>query len=104
MKAWQHWMIWAAMTGFTAATPRLLSQTTYTDNFNTKVNYLTNGVAGTIWDGIYLGAGEIANATSIGAAAGTVSAADADISRNNVLTLSSLQTVHFSVRLCHAQE
>src|SRR5260370_22204392 len=64
---------------------------TYTDNFNTSVNYLTNGVAGTIWDGIYLGAGEIANATGTGAGLGSVSVADAKISSNGVLTVASLQ-------------
>ena len=33
----------------------------YTDNFNANVNYLTNGLAGTIWDGVYFGAGEFNN-------------------------------------------
>lgn len=79
----------SATTGF--ATPGLGS-TLFADNFNTPVNYLTNGVAGTIWDGIYLGAGEIANATGVGNAPGSVSVADADITGNNVLTLASAQT------------
>ena len=68
------------------------AQTTYTDNFNVPLNYLTNGVAGTMWDGLYLGAGEFAGATSVGAGAGSVSVADASISSNNVLTIASLQT------------
>ncbi len=68
------------------------AQVTYTDNFSTPVNYLTNGVVGTIWDGVYLGAGEIANATGVGAAAGSVSAADASISSNSALTIASVQT------------
>ena len=41
------------------------AQVTYTNNFTTSLNYLTNGVAGTIWDGIYLGADEITDSTSI---------------------------------------
>jgi len=41
------------------------AQVTFTDNFNTPVNYLTNGVAGTIWDGVYFGAGEFNN-TGVG--------------------------------------
>jgi Family of unknown function (DUF5695) len=68
------------------------AQVTWTDNFNSSVNYLTNGVAGTMWDGIYLGAGEFPGATGIGAAAGTASTADANITGNNLLTLASLQT------------
>jgi carbonic anhydrase/acetyltransferase-like protein (isoleucine patch superfamily) len=68
------------------------AQVTYTDNFTTPLNYLTNGVAGTMWDGLYLGAGEFAGATSVGAAAGSVSVVDASISSNNVLTIASLQT------------
>jgi hypothetical protein len=68
------------------------AQTTYTDNFSTPVNYLTGGVAGTMWDGVYLGAGAFANATSTGAAPGTISVADAGITANNALTIASLQT------------
>src|SRR5947209_3539432 len=37
------------------------AQVSYSDSFNSPVNYLTNGVAGTIWDGAYFGAGEFAN-------------------------------------------
>ena len=35
-----------------------LAQVSYTDTFNAGINYLTIGVAGTIWDGVYFGAGE----------------------------------------------
>src|SRR5262245_6963177 len=34
------------------------AQTTVTDNFNTSQNYLSSGVAGTIWDGVYFGTNE----------------------------------------------
>ena len=68
------------------------AEVTFTDNFAGPVSYVTNGVAGTIWDGIYLGAGEIANATGNGSAAGSVSVADAGISSNDLLTIASLQT------------
>jgi hypothetical protein len=80
-------MIAAATAALSAAQAQ-----TYTDNFSTPINYLTNGVAGTIWDGIYLGAGEFAGETDLGMAPGTVSIADASISSNGVLTVSSLQT------------
>src|SRR5262245_21548857 len=38
---------------------------TLTDSFNTNVDYLTDGIRGTIWDGVYFGAGEFAN-TGVG--------------------------------------
>ncbi len=77
---------------FAAAAMCARAQTTFTDNFNTPVNYLANGVAGTIWDGVYLGAGEISGAAGNGSAPGSASIADADISGSNLLTLASLQT------------
>jgi carbonic anhydrase/acetyltransferase-like protein (isoleucine patch superfamily) len=87
-----NWKQSLATLFFSVAVILSRAQTTYSDNFNVPINYLTNGVVGTIWDGIYLGAGEIANATSVGAAAGSVSTADSSISSNNVLTVASLQT------------
>ena len=36
---------------------------TYADNFATSANNLTTGAAGTMWDGVYLGARSISNAT-----------------------------------------
>lgn len=75
--------------GFAVSAP---AQVTFTDNFATPLNYLTNGVQDTIWDGLYLGAGEISGATGVGAAAGTVSVADAGITTASTLTFASLQT------------
>src|SRR4051812_16227345 len=66
--------------------------TTFKDHFDIPVNYQTNGVVGTIWDGIYLGAGEFANPSSVGSAPGTASVTDASITGNGVLTVASLQT------------
>lgn len=37
------------------------AQVVYTDSFNSSINYLTNGTAGTVWDGVYFGAGEFNN-------------------------------------------
>jgi hypothetical protein len=68
------------------------AQITITDDFSTSVDYLTNGVNGTIWDGIYLGAGAIAQPTGVGAAPGSVSMANANISSNSTLSVASLQT------------
>src|SRR5882724_7377695 len=44
-----------------AGTSRSPGQISYTDNFNVPLSYLTNGAAGTIWDGVYFGAGEFNN-------------------------------------------
>ncbi len=69
------------------------AQVTVADKFSSSVNYITNGVAGTIWDGVYLGSGSIANATGTdGVAPGTVSVADANITAAGTLSVTSLNT------------
>jgi hypothetical protein len=65
------------------------AQTTFTDDFSKPHDYVTEGVRGTIWDGVYLGAGEIADPMGLGMAAGETSVAAAG---NGVLTVTSLQT------------
>src|SRR6185503_7253317 len=65
------------------------AQVTYTDDFSKPHNYLTNGVVGTIWDGVYLGAGDIAKPMGVWMGPGSVSVASAS---NGVLHLASLQT------------
>ncbi len=75
-----------------ALVSQVRAQVTFTDDFSTPINYQTNGVAGTIWNGIYLAPGDFANPTSVGAATGSVSAADASISYPGALTFASLQT------------
>ncbi len=66
----------------------------YVDNFGTNENYLTNGVLGSTWDGIYLGAGDVPFqiAANYGAHPGVVSQVDANITTNNMLTLTHSQT------------
>jgi Concanavalin A-like lectin/glucanases superfamily len=65
---------------------------TATDNFNTAHNYLTDGVAGTIWEGIYTKAGDVPN-TGLGSnGAGSTLVADASITSNGVLTVQSTRT------------
>ncbi|HTA31046.1 MAG TPA: hypothetical protein VK731_11210 [Candidatus Cybelea sp.] len=69
------------------------AQVTYVDNFTNSANYLTRGVAGTIWDGVYLAAGSIVDATGTdGVAPGTVSVAEANITAPGVLSVTSLNT------------
>jgi hypothetical protein len=65
------------------------AQTTYTDNFSTAHNYLSDGVAGTIWDGVYLGADAFAQPMGTGVAPGKILSATAS---NGVLSVTSLQT------------
>src|SRR3954464_3227288 len=65
---------------------------TVTDNFNSNVNYLTDGIGGTIWDGIYFGAGEFANTGIGGGGAGATLQCDANISSGNTLTLQTSGT------------
>jgi len=65
------------------------AQVTYADNFTTSANYLTTGVAGTIWDGVYFGSGEFDNTS--GGEASTVQC-DANISAAGALTLQTTGT------------
>ena len=53
-------------------------------------NYLTNGIVGTIWDGVYLGAGEFANELTFGP--GFTSQCDANITAPSTLTVQSSGT------------
>jgi hypothetical protein len=68
------------------------AQVTYTDTFNTPINYLNNGVVGTIWDGIYFGAGEFNNTGVGGGGPGATIQCDAAISAATRLTLQTTGT------------
>src|SRR4051812_45817805 len=65
----------------------LNAQVTYSDSFNTNVNYLTNGISGTIWDGVYFGAGEFNNSGLGGGGPGATMQASANNPTTNTLTL-----------------
>src|SRR5262245_31269867 len=65
---------------------------TLTDNFNVNANYLTNGVAGTFWDGVYFGAGEFNNSGIGGGGPGATVQCDANISAASKLTLQTTGT------------
>ena len=68
------------------------AQTLYTNSFNTSVNYLTNGIAGTIWDGVYFGAGEFNNTGIGGGGPGATLQCDANITAAGTLTLQTTGT------------
>ena len=83
---------WKASALLLLATALCARPATFTDNFNTPVNYLTNGVAGTIWDGVYFGAGEFNNTGLGGGGPGATLQCDADITTPNTLTLQTTGT------------
>src|ERR1019366_447799 len=65
---------------------------TLTDSFNTNVNYLTNGITGTIWDGVYFGAGEFNNSGVGGGGPGATIQCDANITAVSNPTLQTTGT------------
>ena len=69
-----------------------VAQVNYTDSFGTNVNYLTNGLSGTIWDGVYFGAGEFNNSGVGGGGPGATVVCDANVSLANTLTLQTTGT------------
>ncbi len=69
-----------------------VAQITYSDSFNTNANYLTNGIVGTIWDGVYFGAGEFNNSGLGGGGPGATVQCDANISTRSNLTLQTTGT------------
>lgn len=68
------------------------AQTTVLDNFSAPVNYLTNGVAGTVWDGVYFGAGEFLNTGLGGGGPGQTYQCDAQMTAANTLTVETTGT------------
>ena len=68
------------------------AQVAYSDSFNTNVNYLTNGISGTIWDGVYFGAGEFNNSGLGGGGPGATIQCDANLSTAGTLTLQTTGT------------
>jgi len=63
---------------------------TFADSFNTNIDYLTNGISGTIWDGVYFGAGEFHNTGVLGP--GATVRCDANITAASTLTLETTGT------------
>jgi hypothetical protein len=61
----------------------------FTDNFSANHNYLT-GVGGTSWDGVYATPGGLPGTTYASDPAASISGADANITSNGVLTVTTL--------------
>ncbi|HYG23810.1 MAG TPA: DUF6055 domain-containing protein [Verrucomicrobiae bacterium] len=65
---------------------------TLSDNFNSTIDYLSTGISGTIWDGVYLGAGEFSNSGVGGGGPGATLKLDANITASGVLSVQSTGT------------
>src|SRR5262249_23731723 len=74
--------------------PRTLFAATavYTNDFSVNVNYLFNGIHGTIWDGAYFGAGEFANSGLGAEGPGSTLQCDANLTAAKTLTLQTTGT------------
>ncbi len=83
--------VWAVGFLVAGATVWMAGAQSISDNFSTAHNYLTQGVVGTIWDGIYYGYGDIAGLDpSQGTPYGKTLVADAGISTPGILTIGSV--------------
>jgi regulation of enolase protein 1 (concanavalin A-like superfamily) len=60
----------------------------FADNFSVSHDFITNGLPGSAWDGIYMKPGDLPGATDGGSSVFTT-IANANISSNNVLTISA---------------
>jgi len=67
-------------------------QVVYTNSFSTNVNYLTNGISSTVWDGMYFGAGEFNNSGVGGGGPGRTLQCDANSTTAGALTLQTSGT------------
>ncbi len=63
---------------------------TYTDGFGANHDYKTAGVTSTIWDGVYAQPGSIPGTTYVSDGSAAISVADANVSSNNTLTVTTL--------------
>lgn len=68
-----------------------VSAGTVTDNFSVSRNYLTEGVAGTVWEGVYFGAGEFNN-VSIAGVPGRSLKVDANVTAAGKLSVQTTET------------
>jgi hypothetical protein len=74
--------------GFSASQSVTVHAPAFTDNFGTAHDYLASGLPSSTWDGLYQTGSDIPDATFIPPPA-TVSEFNADISSNNVLTITA---------------
>ncbi len=68
-----------------------VSGVTFSDDFSVSHDYLSSGVAGTIWDGVYTGAGSVPGG-NVGQAPGATLIANANVTDAGRLTVQSVNT------------
>src|SRR5215469_3711406 len=68
-----------------------VSGATFSDDFSVSHDYLASGVTGTIWDGLYTGAGSFPG-ENVGSAPGATLIADANVTGAGRLTVQSVNT------------
>lgn len=84
----------ATYAGVTGTNSVTVVSPAFVDNFDVTNNFVANGVLGSKWDGIYLGAGDIPFqvAGNLGPNPGIVTNCDANASTNGMLTVVHRQT------------
>ena len=78
--------------GFCLGIASASAAVSFTDNFNSSINYLTNGVRNTIWDGVYFGPGDFNNTGQGGSGAGATLVCNANTTSASKLTVQSTAT------------
>jgi regulation of enolase protein 1 (concanavalin A-like superfamily) len=81
----------ATYVGITGTNNVTVHAPAFTDNFSTSHDYLLNGLPGSSWDGIYMAPGDLPGANDGGNPILTT-VANANISSNNVLSISAAGT------------
>jgi hypothetical protein len=79
----------ASFGGFTNTVNATVRPPAFTDNFGANHDYLVSHVNGTPYDGVYLNNGDVPESTFNGVGVGMTSAADANVSSNNCLTVTN---------------
>jgi hypothetical protein len=78
----------ASFSGLSATNSVSVHAPAYTDNFGTSHDFLSQGLSGSTWDGLYLSGADIPNASYTPPAADTT-VFNANLSSNNVLTITA---------------
>jgi regulation of enolase protein 1 (concanavalin A-like superfamily) len=85
-------MIHFSYQGFTNTFPVTVRASSFTENFSVNHDYLNNGVAGSTWDGVYLGGAAGFPFQVTGTYPGLILDADANTTLPNSLTVTSRNT------------
>ncbi|HEU5395946.1 MAG TPA: fibronectin type III domain-containing protein, partial [Verrucomicrobiae bacterium] len=92
MNARPDWRIIAVAAVWLLESPRAPAQAIFSDSFAAHHNYLTNGLAGTLWDGVYFAAGDFDNTGLGGGGPGATVQCDADLTAAGTLSVQTTGT------------